>query len=83
MIQFVYDYFMAGDFSRADAALAYKEAVLKEVHGDVDRVIRECVPAYVILRPLAAAYELDHDARIRERTQDSGAAWRADLGRTW
>ncbi|MBI2194768.1 MAG: hypothetical protein HYU36_22535 [Planctomycetes bacterium] len=63
VIQFVYDYFMAGDFHSRDAAMAYKEALVKEMNFDVQKAL-DVIPSYVILRPMGSAYEIDRDPKL-------------------
>src|SRR5688500_947561 len=64
-IQYVYDWFLTGDYHSRDAAQAYKDALVKELNFDVDKVFT-ITPTYVLLRPMAAAYEIDRDPKLYE-----------------
>lgn len=63
VIQYVYDWFLTGDYHSRDAAQHYKDALTKELHGDVEKALT-IVPTYVLLRPLASAYEIDRDRKL-------------------
>src|SRR6185369_14037743 len=63
VIQFVYDWFMSGDFHSRDAARLYKDAFVKEMNFDVEKFLK-IFPTYVLLRPMGIAYELDRDPRL-------------------
>ncbi|MBI4023588.1 MAG: hypothetical protein HY360_01315 [Verrucomicrobia bacterium] len=66
VIQFVYDYFLTGDLHSRDMARLYKDAVLKEMKGDVERAAKEFYRADSFLRLLGSVYEIDGDPRIYE-----------------
>jgi hypothetical protein len=62
VIQFVYDWQMAGDFHSRDAALLYKAAVVKEFAGDVEKALAALGSRpEALLRTVGSLYELDHD----------------------
>ncbi len=67
IIQFVYDYFLTGDFHSRDMATEWRDAMIAEmtVGGqlDVDKAML-FNPETEFLRPLSAAYELDHDLAL-------------------
>lgn len=63
VIQYVYDYFMAGDFHSRDMAITYKRAVELEIGDNVDKLLT-AVPSYVILRPMGSAYEIEPDDKF-------------------
>ncbi len=63
VIQFVYDYFLTGDYHSRDMALMWKEAMFKEMNSDVDRALGFYPPS-AFFRVLGSAYELDHDPRV-------------------
>src|SRR5690606_34494434 len=63
VIQYVYDYFFTGDLHSRDSARDYKDAVMKELHGRMDKMLSFALP-YVLLRPIASAMELDPDPAL-------------------
>jgi len=63
VIQYVYDWYMAGDFHSRDSAQAYKDAVVKEINYDMDKLLT-VTPTYVILRPVGSALEIDPDQKL-------------------
>ncbi|MBI4024145.1 MAG: hypothetical protein HY360_04135 [Verrucomicrobia bacterium] len=63
VIQFVYDYFLTGDYHSRDMVLAWKEAMIKEMNFDVDRALKFFPPS-AFFRVLGSAYEFDHDPRL-------------------
>ena len=63
MVQFVYDWFLCGDFHSRDMAYNWKNAMIKGMDFDVDKALGLFRPDCFI-RMLSAAYELDHDPRL-------------------
>ncbi len=62
VIQFVYDWQMAGDFHSRDAALRYKAAVAAEFAGDVEKAVAALGSRpEALLRMTGSLYELDGD----------------------
>lgn len=63
VIQHVYDWFVFGDYHSRDAAQSYKDAVVKEIDYDMDKML-DIAPTYVILRPVGSALEIDPDENL-------------------
>jgi hypothetical protein len=75
VIQFVYDYFLTGDFHSRDVARNWKQAMLKVMEPGVDMnraVLRAIDPTnpdsfdypYLFLRSVGSVYELDNDPLV-------------------
>lgn len=67
VIQFVYDYFLAGDFHSRDMARIYAEALIQESDLDPEKaLLAGGGRPEAFLRMLGSAYDLEHDPRLRE-----------------
>ncbi|MBI4024141.1 MAG: hypothetical protein HY360_04115 [Verrucomicrobia bacterium] len=67
VIQFVYDYFLTGDYHSCDMARMYIEALVKETDFEVDKALAAGGGRpEAMLRMIGAAYDLDHDPRLLE-----------------
>ena len=64
VIQFVYDYFLTGDYHSRDMTRNWKAAMEAGTRYDVEEGLKVAWPPVAFLRILGSAYELDRDPKL-------------------